>query len=135
MIRIRHVAVVAVLALLAGCSSRPGAGEAAAAPPALDDLNELLHAAGQSGRTPSKLADLDRYKGKHSLAYEAVKSGDVVVLWGTAPKGEGQAGQGDVVIAYEKTVPTSGGYVLMAAGTVKKMTADEFASAPKGGKK
>jgi hypothetical protein len=40
-----------------------------------------------------------------------------------------------VVVAYQKGVPTDGGFVLLSAGTVKKMTADEFSTAPKAGKK
>jgi hypothetical protein len=68
-------------------------------------------------------------------AYESVKSGEVIVLWGTSPKGEGDVGNDEVVLAYEKKVPTEGGYVLMSAGTVKKMTAAELNSAPKAGKK
>jgi hypothetical protein len=38
-------------------------------------------------------------------------------------------------LAYEKATPTDGGYVLLSAGTVKKMTAAEFDTAPKAGKK
>jgi hypothetical protein len=64
-----------------------------------------------------------------------VKSGEVVVLWGAALKGEGAVGQDEAVVAYEKGVPTDGGYVLLSAGTVQKMNAAEFAAAPKGVKK
>jgi hypothetical protein len=46
-------------------------------------------------------------------------------------KGEGDAGKEEAVVAYEKTVPASGGYVLLSAGTVKQMTPDEFKAAPK----
>jgi len=53
---------------------------------------------------------------------------------GTPPKGEGDVGNNEVVLAYEKKVPTEGGYVLMSAGTVMKMSAAEFTSAPKGKK-
>jgi hypothetical protein len=68
-------------------------------------------------------------------AYEAVKSGEVVILWGASLKGEGDVGRDEVVVAYVKSVPTDGGHVLLSAGTVKKMTAAEFAAAPKAGKK
>ena len=37
----------------------------------------------------------------------------------------------DVVLAHEKKVPESGGYVLMQDGTVKEMSASEFGSAKK----
>src|SRR5262249_57477881 len=89
--------------------------------------------AGAAGRPPARLADLDRYPQYQSMyprASAAVKSGDVVVLWGTPLKGEGESGKGEVVVAYEKGVPTDGGDVLLSAGTVKKMTGAEFRPPP-----
>jgi hypothetical protein len=83
---------------------------------------------------PAGVADLDRYKAMFRRGYEAVKSGSVVVLWGTPLKGEGDVGKGEVVLAYKKGVPTDGGFVLMSAGSVKKMTVAEFKAASKGGK-
>ena len=35
----------------------------------------------------------------------------------------------NTVLAYEKDVPTKGGYVLMGDATVKNMTADDFKKA------
>jgi hypothetical protein len=49
-----------------------------------------------------------------------------VVVWGTPIKGEGDAGNDEAVMAYEKAAPTEGGLVLLSAGTVKKMSADEL---------
>ena len=41
-------------------------------------------------------------------------------------------GTSKTIIAYEKDVPTKGGYVVMANGmTLRQMTAAEFQSAPK----
>jgi hypothetical protein len=132
---VRFLVLAAGLGLLAGCTSGPRKE----VPPEYDllqEVNDLLRAAGGAlGRPPAKLADLGRYQSMFPRAYEAVQSGDVVVLWGAAQKGEGEAGQGEVVVAYEKAAPTDGGYVLLSAGTVKKMTAAEFNSAPKAGKK
>jgi hypothetical protein len=132
---LRWVVLFATLGLLAGCSSQTG-GEAAPELTLLQEVNGLLHsAAGAIGRPAAKLADLDRYQSLYPRGHAAVKSGDVVVLWGAALKGEGQAGKDEAVVAYEKGVPAEGGYVLMSAGTVKKMTAAEFSAAPKAGKK
>ena len=134
---VRCLLILAAVGPLAGCSSRPGGGESA--PPEyglLQEVNELLRAAaGANRRPPARLADLDRYRTMFPRAYDAVKSGDVVVLWGAAQKGEGDAGKDEAVVAYEKNAPTQGGYVLLSAGTVKKVSAAEFASAPKAGKK
>jgi hypothetical protein len=126
---VRDVLLLAGLALLAGCSSQPrGAG----APQygLLQEVNELLHAAqGGAGRPPAKLSDLNRYKAQFPRAYEAVKSGDVVVRWGTPLKGEGDVGEDETVLAYEKDAPSDGGFVLMSAGSVKEMSADDLKTA------
>jgi hypothetical protein len=108
-----------------------------AAPPVLNELHELLIAAGRAkGRPPAQLSDLDSKKTLYPRAYEAVKNGDIVVLWGAPPKGEGSIEQGGTqeIVAYEKNVPTQGGWALFSAGAVKIMTSAEFNSAPKAGK-
>lgn len=128
--------VALILALnAAGCTSSPGAGEAV--PPALIDLQEvadLLRAAAGTGRTPTKLADLAATQSMYPRGFEALKSGEIVVLWGAPIAGEGAASEGgapQAVLAHEKNAPAEGGYVLLQDGTVKPMTADEFKAAPK----
>jgi hypothetical protein len=126
---------LAIVGLLAGCSSRPSPpAEAVPSITLLQEVNDLLHAtAGRDGRAPARLADVNRYQTLFPRGYAAMKSGDVVVVWGAALKGEGEAGKDEAVVAYEKDVPTNGGFVLLSAGTVKKMTAAEFNAAPKAG--
>lgn len=94
-------------------------------------MNDLLHAAAdRAGRPPTKVADLNRYQNMYAHGYEAVKSGKVVVVWSQPLKGEGDIAKGgETIAAYEKDVPTEGGYVLMSAGSVKKMSASEFNAA------
>jgi hypothetical protein len=60
------------------------------------------------------------------LAGPAIRSGDIVYYWGA-----GYVDGGDKVVAYEKKVPTEGGFVLLQDGKVKEMSASEFQSAPK----
>jgi hypothetical protein len=121
---------------LAGCSSKPTGAAVAPEVTLLHDVNDLLRAAGTSGRLPAKLADVDRNKNMFPRGYEAVKSGNVVVLWGAPTQGEGDVGKAnEMVVAYEKDVATQGGYVLLSAGSVRKMTAAEFSAAPKAGSK
>jgi hypothetical protein len=121
--------------LVAGCGG-PEGERAAPEYGLLREVNDLLHAsAGALGRPPAKLDDLSRHKGTYPRGYEALQSGAVVVLWGAALQGEGEVGKGEAVVAYEKAAPSDGGYVLWSAGTVRKMTAAEFNSAPKAGKK
>jgi hypothetical protein len=129
---LRFVVTAASLGLVMGCSSQPQA-PAAREFALLRDVSDLLHAAA-ARRPPAKLADLDRFQSTYPVGYDAVKSGAVVVLWGAALQGEGEVGKNETVVAYEKDVPTTGGYVLLSAGTVKKMTVAEFEAAPKRGK-
>ena len=133
---VRYALLVAGLGLLAGCSSRPAGGGSAGQAVVLQEVSDLLHAcAGTTNRAPAKLADVPaRLQQLYPRAYEAVKSGAVVVLWGAPLKGEGDVGKDEAVVAYDKAVPTEGGYVLLSAGSVKKMSAAEFTAAPKAGK-
>jgi hypothetical protein len=55
-----------------------------------------------------------------------IRSGDLVYVWGA-----GYAAGGTELVAWEKAVPESGGYVLQQDGTVKQLSAGEFQSAPK----
>jgi hypothetical protein len=136
MVIVRCATVAAGLGLLAGCSSSRPPAEDDAAVTVLREVNTLLRgAAGATGHPPTRLAELDKYQMMFTRGYAAVKSGEVVVLWGAPLKGEGEAGRDEAVVAYEKHVPKDGGYVLLSAGTVKKMTAEEFHAAPKAGKK
>src|SRR5262245_57295670 len=98
---------------------------------ALNEVADLLRATtGPDGRGPAKVADLSRMEQLYPRGYQAVKSGDVVVVWGAKMPGEGNPGT-DAVIAYEKKTPTEGGYVLLQNGTVKEISADAFNSYPK----
>lgn len=68
---------------------------------------------------------------------EAIKSGKIVVIWGVdiieamAKSKPGGPGISEQVLAYEATVPDSGGRVLMGNTTVRNMTATEFKAASK----
>jgi hypothetical protein len=119
--------------LLTRCtSSRRGGGSTEEGYTLLQEVNDLLRAsAGATGRPPSKVADLNPHQTMFSRAHAAVKAGDVVVVWAAPLKGEGEGGKDEVVVEYEKNVPTGGGFVLLSAGTIKKMSASEFNSAPK----
>jgi hypothetical protein len=135
---VRQLTAFAVgLGLVVGCSSRgPGHGEAGS--PAVIPLQEvadlLRSSASVANRPAARLADFDQFQSIYSKGYDAVKTGEVIVLWGATIKGEGEKGGDEAVAAYEKAAPTSGGYVLLTSGEVKKMTAAEFQAAPKAGK-
>ena len=121
--------------LAAGCASSTGPGGTAKGPAVEDHLREvgtmLTLLSGETRRGYGNPADLARYEQGCPFGYQAVKSGAVVVVPGATMPGEGEATGTEAVIAYEKDVPTKGGYVLLHNGKVKQMTADEFRSAPK----
>ncbi|MSR80153.1 MAG: hypothetical protein EXS11_05435 [Gemmataceae bacterium] len=115
-----------------GCFGGQKGGDMGAAPADLRDCNEMLRQAGATkGMVPAKVVDLVRFKDQYAMGFEAVKSGTVVVVWGAKFDGESEVGKNEVPVAYQKTVPESGGYVLLSAGSVKKMTAAEFKFAKK----
>src|SRR5262249_36799615 len=134
MIVFRCAAVAAIaVGLLGGCSKQP-VGEAAASLTLLQEVNDMLHhATGAAGRPPAKAAELDRYRADYPPGDEAVKSGGVVLLWGTPLKGEGEVGMDELLLAYEKNTPIEGGFVLLSAGTGKKGAASGLSAPPEAG--
>jgi hypothetical protein len=122
--------ILSLAALATGCGGQPGAE--ADATPGQRALTELAGVLPLLPKPPTKVGDLAPYRDAAPFAYESVRTGDVVVVWGVAMPGEGDAGKGTTdIVAYEKDAPTAGGFVLLHNGTVKKMTAAEFQSAPK----
>jgi hypothetical protein len=121
-------------ALLTGCGGGSGSVSVpadATAQAALEELGSVIKsAADQKQRPPGKPADLDKYEPIAMAGVSAVAQKKVVYLWGAGYKPGGTA-----VVAYAATAPDQGGPVLLEDGTVKEMTAAEFAAAPKAGKK
>ena len=67
------------------------------------------------------------------MGYEALRNGNIVLRYNAKlPDTDEDPGhaESNEVLAYEKEVPESGGYVLLLNRVVKKMTADEFKAAP-----
>jgi hypothetical protein len=84
-------------------------------------------------RGPTKPEDLAPFYENDAKITALMKDGTVVVYWGATLQKMTQ-GSSNTVLGYEKDTPASGGLVMMGDGTVKKMTAEEFAKAPKAGK-
>ncbi|HET6573051.1 MAG TPA: hypothetical protein VFG68_05580, partial [Fimbriiglobus sp.] len=116
-----------------GCSSTtsmPSEQAALELGTGLTEVGDLLRAYTETtGRAPTKPADVLRNEALYPRGVQAIRSGDVKVIWGVKmpPVGEG----GTEIIAFEKKVETEGGGVLLTNGEVKKMTPDEFKAAPK----
>ncbi len=132
--RLLAAPLVLAAAWLAGCSGP--AGDSQDGPSRSDELNDVAGMMRDFGATfnrgPSKPADLLQYENAYPFGARALRSGDVVVVWGATMAGEGGGGR-EVVVAYEKKAPAEGGYVLLENGAVKQMTAEAFTAAPKAG--
>jgi hypothetical protein len=88
-------------------------------------------------KPPGSIKDLARYAQMSPGAYNAVKDGEVEVIWDVKLddlSAEGGSDSADEVLAFEKQVPAEGGDVLMKNRTVRKMTAEEFKAAKKAAK-
>ncbi|HEY2786612.1 MAG TPA: hypothetical protein VGJ05_16720 [Fimbriiglobus sp.] len=118
-----------------GCSGGNGGvgPETTPTESALQEVSDLIRSVSNTtGRPPARASDFNKLESIYPNGVKAVKSGDVVVLWGAAVAGEGNlASAGEKIVAYEKNAPTQGGFVLFVNGKVKKMTSAEFAAAPK----
>ena len=126
------VAVVGLMLSSAGC----GGGGGSADPKTQKELADLgaiyhSHNEGMRGKAPTKVEDLAPYAADHKAGYEALKAGKYEFVWNVPLQAMMKTGTDKVVLAYEKDVPTKGGAVVMADGSVKKMTADEFQKSPK----
>jgi hypothetical protein len=126
------IVVAAGVGLAAGCGGSGSGPKSVVAldaggKAALEDLGPALKSLAEEGRKPpGKLAEFDAVEPMVPVAGPAIRSGDIVYLWGS-----GYATGSTQVVAYEKKVPAEGGYVLLQDGTVKEMSAAEFKAAPK----
>lgn len=122
------VIVVAGVGLVAGCggsqTSRPVSEERKAA---LEELGQMLKSLADEGKKPpARMAELEPVEPLIPTASPAIRSGEIVYLWGS-----GYVAGGNQVVAYEKVAETEGGHVLLQDGTVKHLSASEFQSAAK----
>lgn len=126
--------VGAVLASASGCGSNT---EAMVEPPAeeqgLREVGELHKLYAQENHKPAtKVANFDRYSPGFTFGSLGLQTGDLVSYYGSGLSDGPEAAT--TVLAYEKATPKQGGTVLMQDGTtLKKLTAAEFAAAPKAG--
>jgi len=133
-----HRLIACLLILSLGCVTGCGGGgtstTAFAGPTnadALADLAQLLKDFQQAqGRPPASLAALGGQDAANPAASAALARKEIVYFWGN-----GIAAGSTVVIAHDAKAASDGGAVLLQDGTVKTMSAAEFAAAPKAAKK
>jgi len=117
--------------LVAGCVGQPNLQPISSAERGLKELAQVYSTFTlKNKRGPKSLQEL-KIKGQQSpIAVTMINAGELVVQWGVPLSADGESTE--AVLAYVKTVPDQGGYVLMQDGkTIRKLTADEFKKAPK----
>jgi hypothetical protein len=122
--------VIALLPL--GCGSGDDSKSAATGAPsakqALDDLVNLInHLKSENKPPPAKLADIEPIEPVFPGAYLGLVREEIVYVWGMPIDAAGK----DKVLAYEKAVESTSGWVLMQDGSLKTMEASQFKVAPK----
>jgi hypothetical protein len=124
--------VVVTALTAAGCGSGKPGGQDIPHRAALQQIWSMYRGGKQNqGRVPRGLDDFQQYKVMYPGGYQALQSGQCVVFYRVDLAHLPDPGQ--KVLAYEKDAPHQGGSVLMADGTVRTMSADEFRAAPKAG--
>lgn len=119
------------LAAVAGCGqpatpepevvSEPDAG--------LLDLKAFLTAAKANGQATTRDAAGPPLRAVHLAADYYLGSGQIVFLWG-AQLSDDAAAAGRI-IAYQRTAPSEGGWALFQDGSLRQISAEEFAAAEK----
>jgi hypothetical protein len=120
--------LMAVVAVAAGGCGRGAAPAGAPGPDAgLVDLREMLRqrkAAGQA--VPASAADLRALDAAYPAAGRFIGSGVIEYVWGAGlADGPDAASR---LLAFETAAATAGGQVLTQDGTIRHVTADEFAA-------
>lgn len=123
---------IAVLLSAAVLGSTPGCGETPKTPDSLpmeeqfQDLGGLIQEYQDARKkAPTKVQDLTEFEPAHPRGYTLLSSGQAVYVWGVG------ISSGTSVLAHEKDAEQKGGCVLLQDGSVKTMSASEFAAAPK----
>jgi hypothetical protein len=121
-------------------TSRPPAPPTGAGAPAADaakksnDLKRIVLAyhsfLDKEKRPPTGVSELEPYYEKDAGITAAIKDGGYVVYWNVKIL-QLVNGTSNTVLAYEKDAPTKGGVVAFADGSVRPLTAEEFAKAAK----
>ncbi|MCI0642560.1 MAG: hypothetical protein L0Y72_22365 [Gemmataceae bacterium] len=123
--------VAAALPPMAGCggAQNPPIAAAQTMEEKLARVGALYHHYLADKEQPPASAEDLRAVQAHAADLTPVDAGDIVVVWGVKIRDDPQAGR--LVLGYEKDAPKEGGFVLLVDGQVKKMSAAEFAAAPK----
>jgi hypothetical protein len=126
--RAASMLAVAILVLpIAGCGKDSSIPDNEPLRLALEDFSQFLSNLPDLGKEPpGSLNAFNPLEPMAPVAGQYLQSGELVYLWGN-----GLVDGGERVVAYEKEVEASGGWVLLENGEVVQMSADDFKAAPK----
>lgn len=121
-------------AFAAGCSGEnevtPETAAANVSQGQLEEVGQLYQATvANTKKAPSSLKSLASARDIFFAGYSALERGDVIAYWDVKPTPE--EASATEVLAYMAAVPEKGGAVLLKNLTIKTMTPEEFAAAPK----
>ena len=128
-------ALVAVAVLVAGvgCSAQKAGPEKPAGPTAADGLGNLRdlfrQAAAGKASLPKSLAEFTAVEPFYPVAGPFVLAGDISCAWGAGIREGAEAAKR--ILAYETRAAKEGGWVMFQDGTIREVTAEEFAAAAK----
>lgn len=123
----------AVLVVGAGCTAQKTATEKLAGPTAADGLTNLRdlfrQAAAGKAALPKSLTEFTAVEPFYPVAGPFVLSGDITCAWGAGLKEGAEAAKR--ILAFETRAAKEGGWVMFQDGTIREVTAEEFAAAAK----
>lgn len=121
----RRLFLCLISASLCGCGASQSTGPniPTGASEGIADTHALILESTYGGSPLKSAKDLEQYKDRFSKAYEAVKSGEVKIVWGkpildNAPTPE--------VIAYETKAESGEGFAVKNNGKIEKVTAADL---------
>ncbi|MFM9025088.1 MAG: hypothetical protein ACKON7_07075 [Planctomycetaceae bacterium] len=130
-VAIAFVVMAAAAGGLVGCGSGGGPQQVAQgdADPGLSDLKMFLEAAKAGGRKTTRDVALPVIQAQHMAADYSLGTGDIVFEWGAELSTGPEAAKR--IVAYQKAAKSDGGWALFQDGSLRRITAAEFAAAPK----
>jgi hypothetical protein len=135
------VGLLFVTAGAPGCGSSPekAAMETSAEAQGLKNLGKMYGIVSRSLKRPPRTIDeLRKAETEVPGGFNSVGETNVAIFLGAEfaePPGKPGDDASETVLAYDRMVPLQGGYVLMRDGSVRRISAEEFKTAKKAGKK
>lgn len=121
---------LSMIVLSTGCGGEPPPPPAPSAEEGLKEMAKVYQYIEYSKLPPpQKAEDFRDHWDSMQASFDRVQQGEFIVVFGVGRSAA--PGAANQILVYEKKVPASGGAVLLRDGTVKQLSAAEFAATPK----